>query len=371
MNGYGNEKLQKIQLRGTLKICAAAVTLAAATLLLYAAAAVFPNFVDDIYRPFSRAVLYGLSRATGWIPFSLAEILLYLILLSALTAALRLAWVLIAGPKRAAYLARFAAWLLFYAALAVFLFCALWGLNYKAAPLAAELNLSVRPHSAAELTELNRFLADRANRCAALVARDGDGGVAEFDFDAAAEKVATEFSKETWRKEAPVKGVLASKPMSYTQITGIFVPFTAEANVNTNNVAVDLPFVMAHETAHRYAVAPEDEANFYAFYILEDAEDPLLAYSAALAALRYCQNALHAADYEAFAEIYGTYNELVVGDLKAYSEHWQQYEGSVSEVSEAVNNTYLQVQGIEDGVKSYGRMVDLMLAWYDAKVLGR
>ena len=168
-----------------------------------------------------------------------------------------------------------------------------------------------------------------------------------------------------------LKGVLASKPMSYTQITGIFVPFTAEANVNTNNVAVDLPFVMAHETAHRYAVAPEDEANFYAFYILEDAEDPLLAYSAALAALRCCQNALYVVDYEAFAEIYGTYSELVVGDLKAYAEHWRHYEGGVSEVSEAVNNLYLQVQGIEDGDKSYGRMVDLMLAWYDAKVLGR
>lgn len=367
----GNEKLQKIQLRGTLKICAAAVVLGAATLLLYAAAAVFPDFVDGLYRPFSRAVLYGLSRATGWIPFSVAEILLYLVLLSVLTAVLRLIWVLIAGPKRVAYLARFGAWLLFYVALVVFLFSALWGLNYQAAPLADELGLSVQSRDTAELKELNLFLVEQANEYAARIERDETGAAAERDFAETAEKVAAELAKETWRKEAPVKGVLASKPLSYTLTTGIFSPFTAEANVNTNNTPFDLPFVMAHEMAHRYAVAPEDEANFFAFYILEDADDPLLVYSAFLAALRYCQNALYEADYAAFAEVCGMYGELVTRDLTAYAEHWRQYEGRLSDFSETVNHTYLLVQGEEDGVRSYGRMTDLMLAWYDAKILDR
>ena len=53
--------------------------------------------------------------------------------------------------------------------------------------------------------------------------------------------------------------------------------------------------------------------------------------------------------------------------MAAYSEHWQRYEGKVAEVSESVNNTYLVIQGAPDGVRSYGRVVDLMLAWYDAQ----
>ena len=67
------------------------------------------------------------------------------------------------------------------------------------------------------------------------------------------------------------------------------------------------------------------------------------------------------------AEIYGTYHPLVAADMAAYSEHWKQYEGKVAEVSESVNNTYLVIQGAPDGVRSYGRVVDLMLAWYDAQ----
>ena len=39
-------------------------------------------------------------------------------------------------------------------------------------------------------------------------------------------------------------------------------------------------------------------------------------------------------------------------------------DGKVAEVSNKVNDTYLKVNKQEDGVKSYGRMVDLLLAQY-------
>ena len=118
----GNDKLQNVRMRSTLKIFAAALIFAALTLGLYAAARWIPGFVDGVYRDESRTPIYGLSRATGWIPFSTAEILLYLIALSVVTSVVRLIWVLIAGPRRAAYLLRFVAWLLLYAALLAFLF---------------------------------------------------------------------------------------------------------------------------------------------------------------------------------------------------------------------------------------------------------
>ena len=39
-------------------------------------------------------------------------------------------------------------------------------------------------------------------------------------------------------------------------------------------------------------------------------------------------------------------------------------EGQLAEVAQQVNNGYLVVNGQEDGVKSYGRVVDLILAYY-------
>ena len=362
-----NEKLGRIYAKRTVKITVAAGVLLALTALLYAAAAIFPRFVDEVYRPFSRIATYGLSWVTGWIPTSVAEILLYLVVLGGLIALVRLVWVLVSGPRRISFLLRFLAWVLLIASFALWMFSTFWGLNYQSSSIAGELGLTLTKHTPDQLAELNRYLVGRANALADQIPRDAAGQSVATDFTETAKRVAAELSKYSGRKEVPAKPIIASKPMSYTQITGIFVPFTAESNVNTNNVAYDLPFVMAHENAHRYGVAPENEANFFAFYILEGSDDPQLSYSVLMAALRYCQNALYSADYDMFAEIYGTYHPLVAADMAAYSEHWRQYEGKVAEVSESVNNTYLVIQGAPDGVRSYGRVVDLMLAWYDAQ----
>ena len=40
------------------------------------------------------------------------------------------------------------------------------------------------------------------------------------------------------------------------------------------------------------------------------------------------------------------------------------FEGKVAEVSTQINDSYLKAHSQEDGVRTYGRMVDLMLAYY-------
>ena len=42
--------------------------------------------------------------------------------------------------------------------------------------------------------------------------------------------------------------------------------------------------------------------------------------------------------------------------------HWAQYEGPVQEASNAANDAYLKANNQSDGMRSYGRMVDLLLA---------
>ena len=54
-------------------------------------------------------------------------------------------------------------------------------------------------------------------------------------------------------------------------------------------------------------------------------------------------------------------------ELRAYSAFFDKYRDSaVSEVSGAVNNAYLQMQGTE-GTRSYGLVVDLAVAYYKEK----
>ena len=49
-------------------------------------------------------------------------------------------------------------------------------------------------------------------------------------------------------------------------------------------------------------------------------------------------------------------------DLAQRAEHWAQYEGPLQDVSNAANDAYLKANNQADGMRSYGRMVDLLLA---------
>jgi hypothetical protein len=81
-------------------------------------------------------------------------------------------------------------------------------------------------------------------------------------------------------------------------------------------------------------------------------------------ALSHSMSVLYYEDYESFAELYNTYSEDVKNDLRYSSSYWKQFETKVAEISNKVNDTYLKANNQEDGVKSYGRMVDLLLAYY-------
>ena len=59
------------------------------------------------------------------------------------------------------------------------------------------------------------------------------------------------------------------------------------------------------------------------------------------------------------------YSEGVVKDFRDNSAYWSQFEDTiVSTVSNKVNDTYLKANNQTDGVRSYDRMLDLLLARY-------
>ena len=64
----------------------------------------------------------------------------------------------------------------------------------------------------------------------------------------------------------------------------------------------------------------------------------------------------------------GLLDERAETDVAANSEFWSSYEGVISETADRVNDTYLRVNGQAEGVKSYDRMVDLIVAYFRDKV---
>ena len=77
----------------------------------------------------------------------------------------------------------------------------------------------------------------------------------------------------------------------------------------------------------------------------------------------YSGNALYAQDPQSFREVRDGLCAQAIRDLEGHNAYWNSYEGAVAEVSDRINDTYLRANAQDDGTRSYGRMVDLLLAW--------
>ena len=90
----------------------------------------------------------------------------------------------------------------------------------------------------------------------------------------------------------------------------------------------------------------------------------MFQYSGYLTGWVYAGNALAQVDREGYIELYGHLCGQAQKDLRENNAFWEQYEGKVAEAANQINDVYLKANDQTDGVKSYGRMVDLMLEYY-------
>ena len=115
--------------------------------------------------------------------------------------------------------------------------------------------------------------------------------------------------------------------------------------------------------SHLRGFMEEEEANFIAYLACIHSDKKEFQYSGNLLAWIYAMNALYEGDRDIWKSVRTELNVEVEADLEANRDYWKQYEGPVAEVSNKVNDTYLKANGQEDGVRSYDRMVDLLVAY--------
>lgn len=310
------------------------------------------------------------SRAIGLLPFSLAEFIIPIAILGVVfdfvVRLFRRQWI------------RAVSGLLAVVCVAYALFTAGWGIAYSRQTYAWHAGLATQQQSSESLKQMNRLLISEINQIRSQAQEDENGlyktsrsnaeqlAQVQAAYDAAA-------STHPWLAGTygNPKPVFFSEAMSHLQISGIYIPYTFEANVNMNNMSYMIPAVACHEAAHLRGWAREDEANYIGYLVGRSSGDTDFAYSGLLLGLIHSMNALAGVDMDAYRELTGEYHPGVLRDISANSAHWQKYEGKASEMQDKVNDTYLKANRQEDGVRSYGRMVDLMLAEYlgDAVIL--
>ncbi len=344
-------------------------------LLMKELAAANSPFVEEYY---SMGIYPVISQAInflfGWMPFSAAEFLLYFSVIGIAAYIITQLILLALKKERILRLFKLLTHLAMIISIGYFVFICFWGLNYYRQPLATTLAYKVAPRSVAELNKLCVALADATNEVRTGLAEDEHGVVALREgkramlksIPSAYEKLSEQYPL-FGAKYGPPKPVWQSHRMSYTETQGIFIPFTIEPNVNVEIPDAFLASTAAHEVAHQYGFAREDEANFVGYLACMASGNGEMEYSGLLLALTTSMNALYGYDADAYWGIYETYSDGVKRDLNAYNRYWKQFEGPVAETSTRMNNAYLKSNKQADGVNSYGRMVDLLLAQMAAK----
>jgi hypothetical protein len=337
---------------------------------------IFPNFIEKFYSSFFyKIIAYILSAITGFLPFSLAELIVVSFVAFVLWYVLKTILGLYkCKNKISKILGNFALNMLAACGLIYFSFQFLWGFNYQRLTLNKIFQLNVRNSSPNELSQLCETLISSSNTLREKVS-ENQYGVMELPYNKkyvlktaqlGYDKASLKYTKLKGNYGAP-KGILLSSPMCYTGITGFYFPFTNEANVNMSEPDSSLPFTTAHEMAHQRGFAKEDEANYIAYIACINHPDINFQYSGTLAALSYSFNALGQSDTEQYKKLILTFNKGLLNDLRYNQEFWQSYSGPIEKIEDKINDTYLKSQNQQAGTKSYGAMVDLLLAEHTKK----
>lgn len=339
---------------------------------------------------YAQKVYPVLSSAVGFLPslapVSVAEWVVALFLLFCMGYVGRCVWKVVASKGArgmAAYHGAMGA--LAIACVAYFAFTFLCGLNYYRFTFASHTGYDLEQSDVDpgqrqdELVQLcSSLVADLGQSRAQL----GDGvdlyAAKPGDFEryartsvAAIEKLAEQYPVLERPLYSPPKPVLASELMSYANAAGMFFPFTMESNINVDNPFFVVPWTMAHELAHQCGFMREDEANFIAYLACKASNDTLMRYSGLVLAYDNAMSALRKVDPKRAAQVRAGLSAAVQGDLVQRAQHWAKYEGPVQNASNAANDAYLKANNQADGMQSYGRMVDLLLAEQRAADAGR
>ncbi|MDR1320922.1 MAG: DUF3810 domain-containing protein [Gracilibacteraceae bacterium] len=312
---------------------------------------------------------YTIGRLCALFPFSLFEFLLLALGAGAL---LLTGWTLLAltGPAAERGTGRLLFRVCAALSAALLIFTLTGGVNYSRETFAARYSLQIRESSPEELRALYRELAAEAGEALAALEPAAEeratGRETEDEARRAMAALGRRYSLISYYP--PPKPVLFSSAMSWLGISGIFSPFTLEANYNSDMPDFQIPCAICHELAHVSGYMREDEAGFISYLACRASPEAAFRYSGAMFALSHVLNALGGVvSPEEYGALYAELPAAAAADFRRAGEYWRRFAGRAADIQTRANDAYLRANAQENGVRGYGQVVDLLLAWRRAE----
>lgn len=312
-------------------------------------------FSTGIYPAIQRAV----TPISNFVPFAVLDVIGAVALAAVvlvIVRAVRSAW----RTRRAMPLLRAAGHLLAALACGYLVFLVLWGFNYRRVPMGERLLVGREAPTSDAVLQLGLDAVARMNSLHAEAHRAG-------------------WQDEEWRNRSlrdafnSVQHVLADAPdaepgrlkrsllgvyFRWASIDGMVNPFGLEVLANPDLLPFERPFVAAHEWSHLAGYADESEANFVGWLTCIRADVPA-QYSGWLFLFWQVNGEVDQAGRarlgEALAPGPRADIQAIVERLRRAQVPWLRNAGW------AVYDQYLKANRVEEGVRSYGAVVTLIL----------
>jgi hypothetical protein len=335
----------------------------AACVLLAGALLVLPLPADIVERQYATRAYPALQASlTSW--SNTTRYALFDVLILVTGAAVVIAWARVVRDmwrrRTIRPLGRAAWWTLVVTSVAYLWFAMAWGLNYARAPIERAVAADRTRATPAALRALVERATLETNRTYAEAHRTG---FPEIDDVPPALVTALHAVEQRLGRPRPTvpgrpKQTLLAPFFRVSGVDGMHAPFLLETLLNHDLTPPERPAVLAHECAHLSGYAPEADASFVGLLAGLRADAPA-QYSAWLAIFDHSVSQLPRGEQQVFV------NRLEDGprhDRRAIAARLQSRIDLVAQVSWQTYDQYLKAQGVADGVESYSRVVELLLA---------
>lgn len=304
---------------------------------------------------------------TGWIPFSIGDLLYVAAFIWLLTKV----WKVIALARRKE-LESYLSWQLFskYLKLILLVYCIFnlfWGLNYYRQGIATQLGLDVKPYGKTELVELTCILQQQLNRYADQIdsiERDklNNNRLLFNRADSVYRQTVNSYSFLSYPPPSQKPSIFSSIG-HYFGFTGYYNPFTGEAQLKTTVPVFLKPFIICHEMGHQLGYAKENEANFISYLSCKSSTDVDFKYSVYFDLYRYALNNLVSIDpWQALAISKGVH-QRVKTDMRTLRAYFQRTKNPVEPLMNKAYDQYLKMNNQPKGFQTYNEVVAWLIAY--------
>jgi len=255
-----------------------------------------------------------------------------------------------------------------FAAFLITWFFVFWGFNYGRISLEEKLNLNIQPLSETALiaetnatiqhiSEIRNSIQHDTNNIPQIVFVNNIENNSRSALNHSLEQFGYNYSDK-------IRGRFVFDDMLLIfSIGGQYLPFIGEGNVDDAVYYSKKPFYVMHEMAHGNGFTQEADCNFLSYISCIRSNNLSIQYSGELNYLSYLLPELRSRNIAAYDSIKAQMPIALRKDLQTIKEYYEKHTFKISFIGDAMNNIYLKIMGVHDGVKNYDKMLLLIYAW--------